>query len=256
MRPQGVLPATWSRRLGIVRAFARHQHALDPRTQVPPRGLLVGHYRRRVPAIIPEESIARLVDELRRTPSATGLRPQSYSFLVGLIAATGMRTSEATHLGRDDVDFGGRTVLVRRGKRGAWRLLPIDASTVGKLRQYATERDRLVRRPISPAFFISDRGRSIADSTLRRVFCLACRAIDLRSSGERPGVRLLDLRHTFAVDVLRRWYLRGVDVERSLPLLSTYLGHTRLEHTYWYLSAVPELLQLASFVAQRTWIRR
>jgi len=62
-----------------------------------------------------------------------------------------------------------------------------------------------------------------------------------------PLPRLHDLRHTFVVTRLLEWYRHGQDhVDHKILALATYLGHRNIRHTYWYLSAVPELLALAS----------
>ena len=96
------------------------------------------------------------------------------------------------------------------------------------------------------ADFLSDRGTRLTANGVRYVFVQLSRQIGLRGPSDSHGPRLHDLRHRFAVHTMLRWYRAGVDVERHLPQLSTYLGHTHVSDTYWYLSATPELLRLAA----------
>src|SRR5439155_1764149 len=153
-------PATWAGRLGMVRRFAIWHSAIDPRTEIPPVGLLPHRYRRKPPHIYSDEEIERLLRRTQQLPSPKGLRARTYTTLFGLLVVTGMRVNEAKGHGR--------------------------------------------------------------------------------------GPRLQDMRHRFAARTLIRWYRSGLDAERELPKLSTYLGHVHVNDTYWYLEAVPELLQLAT----------
>lgn len=243
--PPHAQPATWARRLGMVRRFAQYCSALDPRTGVPPPGLLPGCRRRASPYIYRDEEIARLIQAARELPSATGLRAHTYATLFGLYAVTGMRTNEAVRLDRDAVDLASGVLTIRDGKFGKSRYVPIHPSTQRALQRYAARRDRLCPNPQSPRFFLSERGTRITDGMARWTFAQVSRQIGLRRAGDSRGPRLLDLRHRFATHTLLRWYRRGVDVERHLPELSTYLGHVHIADTYWYLSATPDLLQQA-----------
>ena len=242
--------ATWVRRLGDVRRFASWLSATDPRTEVPPRGLLPHRYRRRPPYIYTDEQIERIVLEARRLPSPSGLRGHTYATLFGLLAATGLRVSEALALDRDDVDLGAAMLFVRRAKFGKSRFVPNHDSTRRALRRYAQQRDLLLPRPASPAFLLSERGTRVKQGSANYNFAVVSRAVGLRlpTSGYRHGrgPRLHDMRHRLAVKTLLRWYREGRDVERELPKLSAYLGHVHVADTYWYLEAVPELLQLAT----------
>jgi len=243
-------PATWAGRLGDVRRFAAWLSATDPRTQVPPRGLLSEHYRRQPPYIYSDQEIERIVREAARLPSVMGLRAQTYATLFGLLAATGLRLSEALALDRDDVDLRDGVLAVRHTKFGKSRFVPVRDSTRRALRRYAQQRDVLLPRAVSPAFLLSERGSRVTQCSARYNFVVVSRAIGLRPPARGHhhghGPRLHDMRHRLAARTLVRWYREGRDVERELPKLSTYLGHAHVADTYWYIEAVPELLQLAT----------
>jgi integrase len=135
--PVNATPATWAGRLGDVRRFAAWLSATDPRTEVPPRGLLPGRYQRRPPYIYSDAEVARIVREARLLPSTLGLRAHTYSALFGLLAATGLRLGEALSLDRDDVDLRAGVLAVRRAKFGKSRFVPIHDSTRRVLQRYA-----------------------------------------------------------------------------------------------------------------------
>jgi len=250
MAPQGVQRATWARRLSMVRQFATWLSASDPQTEVPPRGSLPGRRRRRPPHIFTDADIGRLMAEAAQRRSPTGLRPLTYTTLIGLLAATGLRPGEALALDTADVDLDDGLLSIRQTKFGKSRVVPVEPSTREALRAYAARRDTLCIRPRSPAFLLSERGRRVHGGTARRMFALLSCAIGLRPViGRRRwgrGPRLQDFRHTFATRRLVEWYRAGLDVERELPKLATYLGHVEIGLTYWYIEAVPELLALAT----------
>jgi integrase/recombinase XerD len=244
--PQGAQPAHWARRLCLVRHFAAHCGAIDPRTEVPPVGLLPYSYRRCPPYIYIDEEIERLIAAAHRLPSRRGLRSQTYSTLFGLLAVTGMRASEPVGLDREDVDLDRGLLTIRDAKFGKSRLVPLHRSTQSVLSLYAQRRDRTHPRPTTPSFFLSDLGRRLTYCSVSWTFVKLSHQIGLRGPSDHHGPRLHDLRHTFAVRTLLGWYRDGADVEQRLPQLATYLGHAHVSDTYWYLTATPELLQLAA----------
>lgn len=250
MKPQGVQRATWGRRLSMVRKFAAWLSTIDNRTEVAPRRLLAGRQRRKPPHIYTGREIEQLMAKAARLPSSTGLRPITYKTLIGLLASTGLRPQEALALNRADVDLENGIVAVRQTKFGKSRFVPVDNSTHRALARYAKQRDRLDGRRVTEAFLVSERGQRLAPSSTRKTFATLSRAIGLRPPGRKNrsgrGPRLQDFRHSFATRRLINWYRAGLDVERELPKLATYLGHVDPVHTYWYIQAVPELLQLAA----------
>jgi len=244
--PQGAQPAEWARRLRMVRHFAVYCGAINPRTEIPPVGLLPYSYRRRRPYIYIDDEIGRLIRAASRLPSRRGLRSESYSTLFGLLAVTGMRVGESVRLDRDDLDLDRGLLTIRDTKFGKSRLVPLHRSTLQALSRYAKARDRVHPRPTTPSFFLSDTGRRPTYWSVLWTFVKLSHQIGLRGPSDRHGPRLHDLRHSFAVRTLLGWYRDGADVEQRLPQLATYLGHAHITDTYWYLTATPELLQLAA----------
>lgn len=240
---------TWAARLGMVRLFAQWLHGLDPAHEPPPRGLIPNRSRRSRPYVYSEAEIASIVAAASELPSVYGLRGIVYATLFGLIATTGLRISEALALDVGDIDLETGVLTIRRGKLGKARLVPLDASVAHRLRAYIGERDRLLGA--SPdALFVADAVRRITDCSARYTFALVCQKVGLRSpqrfGRHGRGPRIHDLRHTFAARTLIGWYRTGQDPAREMIKLTTYLGHVSPEHTYWYIEAVPELLELAA----------
>lgn len=235
--------------LRAVRPFATWLHGINPDHEVLPRSLIPGRLHRSRPYIYSEDDIRRIVEAAAELPSINGVRALTSATLFGLIAVTGLRVSEAVSLKADDVDLATGVLTVRCGKLGKARLLPLAGSTTAHMAVYADERDRLLgRRPES--FFVSDRGEHLTDCGARYNFAAVCRSVGLRQASKfhrhGRGPRIHDLRHTFAVRTIINWYRAGKDPAREMIKLSTYLGHSDPAHTYWYIEAVPELLELAS----------
>lgn len=245
-QPANAQPAQWANRLGVARRFALYLSAKDPHTQVPPLGLLPHRYRRKQPYIYSDAEIRELLRAARRLPSTTGLRAASYSTLIGLLAVTGLRISEAIGLDDQDIDWAEGVLTIRQTKFKKSRMVPVQPSTAHALRRYLRMRDSV--RPVrsTSGFFISERGCRLTDCTARWTFNKLSRETGLRGQSDHRGPRLHDFRHRLAVKVLVQWYRQGADVEARLPVLSTYLGHAHVNDTYWYLTAVPELLRLAA----------
>ena len=244
-------PTWWTARLGIVRQFAHYLSAEDARTEIPPHGLLPHRYRRKSPYLYTDQEVHDLIAAAQQLPSPPPLRGPTYATLFGLLAATGMRVGEALGLDRADVDLEQALLTVRHTKGNQPRLVPLHPSTNRALRRYACLRDCLYPRPQSPRFFLSERGTALTYGTVRQWFIKISRQIGLRQPSDRHGPRLHDLRHRFSIRTLVHWYGTGQDVEAHMPELATYLGHRHVNDTYWYVSATPELLQLAT----RRWQR-
>ena len=247
------LPSHWARRLGFVRVFARHWSATDPRTEIPPAGLLPFRAQRARPYLYTEQEIQRLLAAAKSLSPASGLRPWTYHCLFGLLAVSGLRISEAIKLERQDVDFYQGVLTIRQTKFNKNRLIPLHASTRDVLSEYAEHRDRLVPNPSSSCFLLNDCGRCLERSAVRRTFYDLSRQIGLRGPADHTGPRIHDFRHRFALNTLIQWYRAGEDIERRLPVLSTFLGHAHVADTYWYLSIHPELMGLATERLEQRW---
>lgn len=247
-QPDSAQPATWAWHLGMVRRFASWRSVTDPRTEVPPEGLIPYRYYRKPPYIYNDDEIERLMGAASELPSSKGLRASSFSTLFGLLSVTGMRVNEALMLDREDVDLEQGILTIRRTKFGKSRLVPVHSSTRDVLKRYDELRVRVFPRLAVPAFFLSERGTRITEWSARYTFAKISQQIGLRAvaKGHGRGPRIHDMRHRFAAHTLIEWYRAGVDVERELPKLATYLGHVHVNETFWYLEAVPELLQLAT----------
>jgi integrase len=244
--------ASWTLRLTDVRGFARHVANIDPRTEVPPAGILPRLKRAR-PNVYSDAEINALLAAALALPPAGGLRRWTYHYLFGMIAVTGMRLSEAIGLQRGDVDLTNGVLMVRRSRFGKSRLVPLHSTTRAALGAYAMRRDAHLESRCGPYFFVAERGGRLLHQYVHRVFWRLSREIGLRRRDDHSGPRVHDFRHRFAIQTLLNWYRDGVNVEQQLPVLSTYLGHTCVRDTYWYLSACPELLREAARRLDQRW---
>jgi integrase len=233
-----------ARRLDTVRIFARHLQTLDPATEVPPEDVLSRRYRRIPPYLYSPDEIAALMS------AAGGLRPGiravTWQTLIGLLAVTGMRSGEACHLGRDDVDLHAGTLVIADSKFGKSRLLFLHPSTIIELRAYVRIRDEQTAEPGTGTFLVNSRGKPLDKYNIQHTFAGLVAAAGIQTPPGRRAPRLHDLRHVFAVATMLEWYRDGENVQARLPILSTWLGHVDPKSTYWYLQAVPELLALAA----------
>lgn len=231
-------------RLLVVRGFARYMTGIDPRTEIPPPGLIPFRRSRRPPFIYTDADIAALMTHAR-----SGIRQAlcavTYETLIGLLAATGMRISEAIKLDRADIDWDEGVLLVRESKFNKSRYVPVHASTVNALACYASRRDELCPHPRDASFFVSLRRTRLYPCAVQATFRRLCEAAGVGTDAPFAP-RLHDLRHTMAVRALLSWYQDGVDVQSRIPALPTYLGHRDPADTYYYLSAAPELLACAA----------
>ena len=221
-----------------MRGLAKHLLIEDPKTEVPPIRILGPACRRKAPHLYSKEEIAKLMGKAQHLPKGEGFQPLTIHTVIGLLASTGMRISEALRLGVEDVDLENRLLTVRESKFHKSRLIPLHTTVVAKLAQYHKRRRRDF--PCSESFFVSQRGAPLPYGTIQRVFRELVK--DIQGRGERPRPRLHDLRHTYACRVLIQWNKHPVILDQRILWLMHYLGHAHISHTYWYLSAVPELL--------------
>jgi integrase len=238
-------PSYWALRLTVVRNFARFLAISDLATEIPPARLL-GAVRRRQPYVYADEEVLALIAAARRLKPADGLRPWTYATLIGLLACTGLRISEALRFTRSDFNDRQGVLLIRETKFYKSRLVPLHPSTTEALLAYARRRDRLVPSAQADRFLITDRGTALRYGTVHWAFHKLCNGLATSGKGPQPRRRIHDLRHTFACRRLLRWYDTGADVAHAVAALATYLGHANVRNTYWYLTATPELLASAA----------
>lgn len=231
-------------RLSMVRGFAAYLRTINPATEVPPTGLLLHRKHYAIPYLYSEAEIDRLLAEAATLTPAR--RAMLHGTVIGLLAVTGMRISEALALDCDDVDLEAGVLTIRNTKFGKSRQVPVHASTVEALARYERHRAELWPRPGTQSFFVSTRGNRPDKSNIEQVFRKLRRRAGLEGARGSPKPRLHDFRHTFAVRTVIDWHRAGIDVQPRLLWLSTYLGHVEPSDTYRYLTAAPELLALAA----------
>ena len=252
-QPSHVQPFVWAQRLSFVRGFARHWSAIDPRTEIPPWGLLPYRPVRARPYLYSEEEIRRLLQAAESLPSRHPLKPWTYSCLLGTLVVTGLRLGEVLNLRTGDIDWSEGVLTIRGTKFGKSRLVPLHPSTRKVLAAYAKRRNRLIAARAEAYFFVNQNGNRLDRGEVRRTFYALSRQVGLRAPSASHGPRLHDFRHRFAIKTLIQWYRSGQDPERRLPILSTYLGHVHVADTYWYLTACPELMGLVVKRLEKRW---
>lgn len=244
-------PMTWARRLKKLRTFLRWLQQFERRTEVPDDSIFGRLPERQAPHIFSEVEIVDLLDAARRLGPAPGLRGAVYETLFGLIASTGLRIGEALSLRNTDVNIKDGMLTIRRAKFGKSRQVPVHPSALGALRRYCWLRDLTEGPPAEDGpFFIGTRGKRrglpLGDRQVHRVFHDLRRQLGWANRGAHHAPRIHDLRHTFVVRRIVQWQAQGVDIDQAMLSLSTYVGHAMVTNTYWYLSAVPELMALAA----------
>ena len=226
-------------RLRIVGHLARFLHAEDPVHEVPSANLFRSLNVRPLPYIYAPEELARIVAAAGRLRRAYPLRREVYATLLGLIAATGLRISEALDLRLSDVSPD-RVLHIRQTKFGKTRHVPLHPTVVEVVDRYLDVRRRLA--VTDDHVFVSASHRRIAASTVNYTFRRVLHLAGIASARTRSP-RIHDLRHTFATRALEQCATRREAVARHFVALATYLGHADITNTYWYFEATPELMQ-------------
>ena len=239
-------PITAARRIEVLRPFARYCQQFEPATEIPPRGLFGRAHRRLTPHIFMDCEIRALLAACVQLYPPSGLRGATCATIFGLIAATGLRISEATGLKRPDVDLERGLLHIQHAKFGKSRWVPMHTTTTHALQRYAYRRDRDPLAANTEAFFVFDYGRCASSRSLQYAFQLLRDQLKWRPRGDHAAPRIHDLRHSFVCHRLERWSAQGLDVDRHILALSTYIGHAKVTDTYWYLTATPELLAIAA----------
>jgi len=230
-------------RLSHVRQFAQYVSLEDSHHEVPSK-YLTQQYRskRRVPYVYSESDILRLMMATKNLDGT--ILPYTYETLFGLLFCTGMRISEAINLKQNDFNPSEGKLIIRDSKDNGSRNVFLHPSTVKELVQYTKKRDQIFSRCHNKSFFLSNVSTILLRPNVHVLFQKCLRWAILDKTKPRP--RIHDLRHTFIIRTIQRWYQEGQVVEPKLPSLSTYVGHRSPSSTYWYLTATPELMACAS----------
>ena len=255
-------PETKRGYLCAIRGFALYLLGMGIRAEVPPPRAHGARTSRPHPYIYTDKEVERLLVAAKNLPLPKGcarrhaLRPWTLHTLFGLLAATGMRRGEALGLKQGDVDWNEGVIRIGEAKFLKSRLVPVHPTTLEKLRAYARKRKRFFAaqgRCSQPWFFVNCRGNALSGEQLSRDFRETLHRAGIREPGAKRGPRLHDLRHRFAVVSMLRWYESGKEVGSLMPVLATYLGHSHVSATYWYLSSTPELMAAAKKRLESRW---
>ncbi len=236
------LTFSWAVRLKALRPFAKYMKQVEPTTEFPQAPVFGKADRRLSPHIYTEEEIIDLLAAASRLKPIDTLRPAMYEAFLGLIAATGIRVSEAMKLQYGDVDLVGHYLTIRKTKFKKSRYVPIHATVAEALKRYLTIRDRYVNHDAEQAFFLSNAGTPPSMPQIQWNFRYLRREVGLIPRSQYNAVRIHDFRHSFICRRVQRWQEEGADIDNAMAALATYVGHVRISHTYWYLSAVPDLM--------------
>lgn len=237
-------PHNPARRLSTVGGFLRYLASLDGATEIPSPGLLGTSRHRTPPHVYTDEEIASLLRAAAALSPHEGLRSECYVTLFSLLATTGLRISEALALARGDVDLAEGVLIVRAGKGGKSRLVPLHPSALQPLGAYAARRDGVAGPSGSDAFFRTDRDDHLTYAAVRGTFKRLRQRLGWNSEGRTRRPRIHDLRHRMVVQRVLAWHAEGANVDAKLPALATYLGHAQVSDLYWYFSATPELMSI------------
>jgi len=237
--PKNTDPAWWTERLSILRGFAAYWKTIDPRTEVPSLHILLPQYKRPTPHIYSNQQIAQILASSQKLPTKDSY---TYWTLFGLLLATGMRIGEALALDNKDVDLKQGVITIRDTKLNKSRILPLHKTTLQVIKKYVQQRDK--RFPIrkNKSFFAIVDGRRPSHAVAWKMFKQVLLDTGILEPSQKRVPRLHELRHTFAVRALTGFYKNGQDIDGKIHALSTYLGHKDIRCTYWYLTAVPELM--------------
>ncbi len=250
-QPTLAKPIWWAQRFSFVRGFARYCHAIDPRMEVPPSGILAFSRRRPSPYFFTDEDIDQLLQNTLQLQMKDPFMNQTLYCLFGLLAVSGLRIGEALSLALNDVDLDQALLTIRSTKFGKSRLVPMHTTTAKVMINYQEQREQFLDGRQIPYWFVNVQGGCLGYDAVRRVFRHLADGMPKQTGRLRP--RLHDLRHRFAMKTLLHWYRNGQNVEQRLPTLSAFLGHVQVSDTYWYLSACPELLGAAKERLEHHW---
>lgn len=244
-------PETAARRLEALRPFSAFYRQFEVDTEVLASSFLGRRRHRPVPHIYTAQEIRDLLDQASRLPPVGSLRPLTYQTLFGLLVVAGLRLSEALKLLVGDVDLHRQTITVRETKFHKSRCLPVQNSVVQALTDYRQVRDRHAEHSNGAPFFVSHTGGILPVPTVEYVFRCLRSQLGWHARGDYAAPRIQDMRHTMAVRRLQLWHEMGVSIDHAMFWLCTYLGHASISNTYWYLTGVPDLMNLIGLKFER-----
>lgn len=222
----------------VVRA-ARYLRAEDPEHEVPPPNLFPRAPRQLNPYVYTPAEAQLLVDEAAKQPPPGPLQPYTFSTIFALLFATGLRISEALALRFDDVTKDG--LLIRQGKSQKSRIVPLHETAQAGLQRYLARRRAVCTA--TDRIFINTQGRPLRYNTVNDLFRQIRRSTCLQRPPGQPQPRIHDIRHTFAVRALEASPDSRDRIAQHMLALATYLGHSQVADTYWYLQATPRLMR-------------
>lgn len=238
-------PLSWARRLEVIRPFAKYLTRLDPATEFPQTAIFGRGHRRLAPHIYSEQEIFDLLMAARLLSPHGGLRPATYEAIFGLIAATGLRLSEALQLRCGDADLDQSVITIRNTKYRKSRHVPIHPTVAAALSRYMLVRaQHFAAHPDMP-LFLSSSGGVLPTRTIHQVFQGLRSKLGWIARGAHAQPRIHDLRHTFICRRVQLWHEHGIDIGNAMAALSTYVGHAKVSDTYWYLTGIPDLMAVA-----------
>lgn len=226
-------------RLNFLIRFARFAHAEDKRHEIPPKNVFCSRQQRRMPYLFSDEEVELLVLQAKQLSPSKGLRPHTYSTLFGLLASTGIRISEALSLRLQDITPEG--LVIRETKFRKSRLIWLHETVVAALKKYLDYRCNVASN--DDHVFISRRGRKLNYKVANETFQKVVKAAGIQHQLGKSRPKLHSFRHRFAIKALEACPDNRDRIARHMLALSTYMGHVRIESTYWYLNTTPQLMK-------------
>ncbi|MDF9399761.1 tyrosine-type recombinase/integrase [Vibrio sp. 1180_3] len=235
-----------ARRMAMVRVFSKYLHLINPTSPVVPIKLIGRTHRRLPPFIFNQSTISACMAAASDLLPAYGIRSLTLHTMLGLLVSSGLRPGEAVRLNKDDFDIANGTLTITQSKNWHRRIVPLDGTTVRMLCDYCAVRALFEPLKHADSLFLMDNGEGLSIKAADHAFKIIREKVHLdhKVNGRYP--RLYDFRHTFVCRRIQAWYEAGQDVNAYIPQLSRYLGHKKIQDTYWYITATPELMRLAA----------
>ncbi|OJF75661.1 MAG: hypothetical protein BKP49_11155 [Treponema sp. CETP13] len=234
---------TMGRKLEVIRPFSKYVTAFDNKAEIIPL-VYKNVHDRPTPYIYTEDEIIKLMAECQNIYSPDGIRATSIKIVIGLLWATGLRPSEPVNLTNADVNLDNLVLHIKETKFSKERYVTFDNSVKYQLYKYKLLKEQKFGiKGLEEPFFYTTGGKPLTERALAYAFKLIRPCIAAKPIGY-SHVRLYDFRHTKACNTIKYWTEQGIDVNKNLYILSTYMGHVKPQDTYWYLSATPDMLEL------------